>query len=162
MKRAILITSVFSWLVIAGCGASEPTPVITTVTTTPKVDVALQGTWAGTGGAIIGGDATVAITINNGTINITTDELLEREVITAQYNVQSVDQATFVLTLSQVSVDIEHYGNDSDANVNQRAEEHAGKYTDSLSKVTINLQNSDQIQFYPGENVVDAITLYRQ
>lgn len=165
MKTLYLLASIISIAVVSGCSAStsEVTPAETiTNTTSPEVDVALQGTWAGTGGEIIGTDTTVAMTINNGTLRLTIDEPIEREIITAQYNVQSLEQQKFLLTLSQVTVDIEHYGSDSQSVIDARIQEHTTEYTTSLAKVTIDLVASNQLKFYPGENTQDAVTLYRQ
>ncbi len=165
MNKVLLTTSIIvSMVVVAGCGSANiPTATNTnTVTTMPEVDVALQGTWAGTGGSILGNNTIVEINITDGTIVITIDEPIEREVITAQYNVQSVEGAKFLLTLSQLTVDIEHYGSDSEATVNKRIADDAESYATSLSKITLDLENSDQMQFYPDDVTTDAIVLYRQ
>lgn len=165
MKILYLLASVISVAVVSGCsaGTSEVIPTETTTnTTSPEVDVALQGTWAGTGGEIIGTDTTVAMNIDNGTLRLTIDEPLEREIITAQYNVQSFEQKKYLLTLSQLTVEIEHYGSDSQSVIDARIQEHTTQYTTSLAKITIDLVASNQLKFYPGDSTQDAITLYRQ
>lgn len=165
MKKYLLIaSSILSLIIMAGCG-SISTPTVTNtnvISSTPEVDVAIQGTWAGTGGNIMGNDTTVAIAITNGIITLTIDEALEREVITANYNVQSVEGTKFLLTLSQVTVDIDHYGNDSQDTVNKRIAGDTERYATSLSKITLDLENSNQMQFYPDDSTTDAIVLYRQ
>lgn len=165
MRKYLLVTcSILSLVIVAGCG-SVATPTTTNtnaISSTPEVDVALQGTWAGTGGNIMGNDTTVAIAITNGIITLTIDEPLEREVITAHYNVQSVESTKFLLTLSQLTVDIDHYGNDSEETVNKRITDDTERYATSLSKITLDLENSNQMQFYPDDSTIDAIVLYRQ
>lgn len=140
-----LVAVLAGTLIMAGCGTSS-TDLVNTNTTTPTVDGAIQGLWAGTGTTNIGPNTIVEITFTHGTISMIIDEPNEVETISADYQVKEIQGSQYILSLS-------HFDIDSSSNTD---------YETILATVIVKLTASDQIEFYPETQPEDLIVLYRQ